>query len=102
MTNTNWTKGPYKVKEGDRHTPYECDLKIIGDIFVIARLSGPNYAHCRANFDLFAAAPALYDTLDATLSLLEYYSIEGQAGKQIRAKIEAAMAQARGECDAVE
>ena len=68
---TKWTKGPWRVNVGERHSPEECHLTIAGDIFLLADVNGPNYPHCEPNARLIAAAPALYDALEALVGLAE-------------------------------
>ena len=61
---SGWTPGPWRIKEGPCHAADCCDLTICGDIFMLAHINGPNYAHSQANARLIAAAPDLYAALD--------------------------------------
>ena len=58
------TPGPWRVKYGPRHAPDECDITIAGDIFLLADINGPKYAHCEANARLIAAAPTMKADID--------------------------------------
>jgi hypothetical protein len=53
------TPGPWRIRTNRAHDPVECDLTICGDIFALADINGPNYAHCEPNARLIAAAPDL-------------------------------------------
>ena len=60
----NFTPGPWKVaREVVGEDEYRS--QIVGDIFILADLNGPNYPHQAANARLIAAAP---DMLAALLS----------------------------------
>ena len=71
MSKTKFTPGPWRAKYGLRHSPDECDITIGGDIFFLADMNGPNYAHCEANAHLIAAAPELYEKLAIVTDQLE-------------------------------
>lgn len=58
-----WTRGPWRKNYGRSHSPDECDIEIVGDIFVLANISGPNYAHCESNAALISAAPEMAEAL---------------------------------------
>lgn len=74
MTNTaKHTPGPWRIRENSRHSQDECHLTICGDIFQLADINGPQYAHQIANANLIAAAPELL------AALREYRSQFGQA-----------------------
>lgn len=71
MTKPAHTPGPWRIKEGPRHTIDSCDLTIAGDIFLLADINGPNYPHCHPNAHLIAAAPELYEACEAALGAFE-------------------------------
>lgn len=77
---TKWTRGPWQKNYGRRHSPDECDIEIVGDIFVLANINGPNYAHCEANARLIAAAPEMAEALRPFAALLEIF--EQNAGNR--------------------
>lgn len=54
-----FTAGPWRVRENRGHNPEVCDLTVCGDIFALADVNGPNYAHCESNAALIALAPEL-------------------------------------------
>ena len=64
------TKGPWRINFGDRHAPDECDIKIAGDIFILADMWGPNYEHCEPNAEFIAAARTALPLLIAELRRL--------------------------------
>lgn len=57
------THGPWRIRENARNDQETCDLSICGDIFVLADLTGPQYAHQWPNACLMAAAPEMLETL---------------------------------------
>ena len=62
------TPGPWRMRVNKRDDQDTCDVSICGDIFVLADLNGPQYAHQRANARRIARLPdleAAYLTLAA-------------------------------------
>lgn len=88
---SDYTPAPWRIKEGRRHSPEECDLTIAGDIFLLAHITGPNYAHCYANARMMSAAPTMHETL----KWLRVNYADGST-KEINARIDAAIAKAEG------
>jgi len=68
---SGYTKGEWRIGYGERHDQDECDIRICGDIFVLAKIEGPNYSHCEANARLIAAAPDMHETLTSVLADIE-------------------------------
>ena len=64
MTKTLHTPAPWRIRENARHSQDQCDLTICGDIFQLADINGPQYAHQIANANLMAAAPDMLEALD--------------------------------------
>lgn len=87
------TPGPWRIRENARHSPDECDLSICGDIWVLADINGPQYAHQEANARLIAAAPELLEALEEWLTV----GNDMKARKAVRSKARAAIAKARGQ-----
>lgn len=77
------TPGPWRIRENERHTPYECDLSICGDIFVLANVNGPPYPHQSNNADLIAHSrtdiPACLDHIDKLEGLLRSITTDIEA-----------------------
>lgn len=65
------TDGPWRVRANKRDNESECDLSICGDIFVLADLNGPQYAHQHANARFIAAARDLVPALADRVAELE-------------------------------
>ena len=62
------TPGPWRMRVNKRDDQDTCDVSICGDIFVLADLNGPQYAHQHANARRIARLPdleAAYLTLAA-------------------------------------
>lgn len=106
MEKFSHTPGPWRVREGMRNDAETCDLKICGDIFVIADLNGPQYAHQMPNATLIAAAPELLEALRLAKRHIAHMArwIEGRSsGYSFEAlgedmpSIDAAIAKAMGE-----
>ncbi len=57
------TPTPWRIKYGKRHAPDEADIKIAGDIFIIASVDGPNYSHCEANAAFIVKAVNAHEAL---------------------------------------
>lgn len=76
------TPGPWRMRVNKRDDQYTCDVSICGDIFVLADLNGPQYAHQRANARRIARLPdleAAYLTLAAeNATLRQHNDIRGQ------------------------
>ena len=67
------TPGPWRMRVNKRDDQDTCDVSICGDIFVLADLNGPQYAHQHANASRIARLPdleAAYLTLAAELATL--------------------------------
>jgi hypothetical protein len=90
-----YTKGPWRVGYGERHDQDECDIGICGDIFILAKIEGPNYSHCEANARLIAAAPDMYEVLTSVLADIE----GGMVTQGTINEIKYALAQANGMTD---
>lgn len=65
------TPGPWCINYNHRHSLDQCDITIAGDVFLLADINGPNYAHCEANARLIAAAPDLLAAVVAALPIVE-------------------------------
>lgn len=91
---SEWTKGPWRIKTGPNNQPDECDLTIAGDIFLLADIKGPNYAHCEANANLIAAAPDLYEALEI---MFEATTAHSPYFENVSRQARSALAKARGE-----
>lgn len=76
------TPGPWRMRVNKRDDQYTCDVSICGDIFVLADLNGPQYAHQHANARRIARLPdieAAYLTLAAeNATLRQHNDIRGQ------------------------
>lgn len=63
------TPGPWRVRVNPGDNAEDCDLNICGDIFQLAHINGPQYAHQHANARLIVEAvnalPALLADQDA-------------------------------------
>jgi hypothetical protein len=79
-----WTKGPWRVRFNEDDSPDVCSIDICGDIFILARMRGPQYSHCAANAHLIGAAPSMAD----------YIKRRAEAGD---AEASALLSRARGE-----
>ena len=55
------TKGPWRIRVNNDDDQETCDMSILGDIFVLANMKGPQYPHQKANALLIAAAPDLLE-----------------------------------------
>lgn len=105
MTDRAWTPGPWRVCENNSHSMDECNLSICGDIFILADISGPMYAHCEPNAHLIAAAPDLYEALEAARQHVLWICEENERlnknpselDRADLVKIDAALAKARGQ-----
>ena len=101
---TKWTPGPwFSVNIGTDEEPM-MDVKA-------ARIAGQEPRHCvaicatgdspqpmeTANAHLIAAAPELYEALEDCLNWIDYMSLAGPATDTTKARIETALAKARGE-----
>ena len=53
------TPGPWRMRVNKRDAQDTCDVSICGDIFVLADLNGPQYAHQHANARRIARLPDL-------------------------------------------
>jgi len=57
---TGFTPSPWRIRVNVLNDRDICDVSICGDIFVLADLDGPQYAHQQPNAALIAAAPDLH------------------------------------------
>lgn len=74
MSEPKHTPGPWRIRENPCHSLDRCDLSICGDIFELAEINGPQYAHQEANANLIAAAPELLAPAPDAADLLEHYA----------------------------
>lgn len=93
MGQSEHTPGPWRIRENPRNDQETCDLSICGDIFILADLTGPQYAHQIANARLIAAAPELLEALEGMLRLAE---TAGASDRIICYEARQAIAKARG------
>lgn len=63
IANAGHTPGPWRIRENPRNDQETCDLSICGDIWVLADITGPQYAHQYPNAVLMAAAPSMKEAL---------------------------------------
>ena len=86
------TPEPWRMRVNKRDDQYTCDVSLCGDIFVLADLNGPQYAHQHANARRIARLPdleAAYLTLAAENAMLR--ASEAAALERV-AELEAALA----------
>lgn len=95
-TSAGYTPGPWRVRVNARDDQETCDLSICGDIFVIADLNGPQYAHQHPNARLMAAAPELLEVL-IELQRINRRSIKGNEARVAWFKAAQAIAKATGQ-----
>ena len=65
------TPGPWRVKVNSRDDQVTCDLTICGDIFQMADLNGPQYAHQHPNARRMARVPDMEAAIIAQAAELE-------------------------------
>jgi len=82
------TPGPWRLRVNKLNDQDTCDISICGDIFVLADLNGPQYAHQRPNAELITTAPDLAATAIDALTKLAAAEAQFEAG--VRAGLEAA------------
>lgn len=87
------TPRPWQIKFGENHAPDECDIKISGDIFILADIYGPNYPHCEANAHLIAAPPEMHadsvENIEMLVALAEWLhmGVDGKDAPKTTASI---------------
>ena len=76
---TGFTPSPWRIRVNVLNDQDICDVSICGDIFVLADLDGPQYAHQQPNAALIAAAPDLHRI--ATEQAAEIARLQGERGE---------------------
>lgn len=66
---------PWRIRVGPLNNEEFCDLSICGDIFIVADINGPQYAHQAANTEFIVRAVnshyALVEALSECIPILE-------------------------------
>lgn len=101
-----WTNGPWKVYATSTHfriryrsldhNPYLHTVAVCWPVGLGGEAYGPSFEQSRANANLIAAAPKLYEALD---DLLHAANFSGAVGKSYLDAAENALASARGETE---
>ena len=77
------TPGPWRVKVNSRDDQVTCDLTICGDIFQMADLNGPQYAHQHPNARRMARVPDMEAAIIAQATELERLRAERDALRKV-------------------
>ena len=91
MSECKWTQGPWIKVTGKTYCAVRSDSGVIADM----RMAGGYYNTFDA--DLIAAAPDLYEALDAAADALEKTANDALVGRNAAAGARAALSKARGE-----
>lgn len=107
MSETKWTKGPWKVGLADEHehqAAFGPDGYMVADCAIFGFGAAPSEDECTANAHLVAAAPDMAVALSAAPIMSMYHTARGFEADRLIADYEAwrvnaraALAKARGE-----